>query len=294
MPGLTNESLRWPIARRERRRARKKGASVWRRSSRTIRGNRNGRRMPTCQTSPRCAPDWGCPCLKVASLPARQQASSGSSSRAASHNVTNAVRSSEGMLGSPSHASAAAFAWRAQTSIISCSSPGDAALTRRARKHSTLCAIVLKWSSARKRYERQGILVKAEALERAEKECLDDAEIRKRRALREAERRAEQDEAFVLRFAKRIRQIFPSCPAHRAHAIAEHACRKYSDRVGRSAAAKRLDEEAVTWPSSLTCVTARPATTNCSRAAGTGAMPQPTRFATGSIASSTNGESLRL
>ena len=31
---------------------------------------------------------------------------------------------------------------------------GDAALTRRARKHSTLSAVVLKWNRARKRYER--------------------------------------------------------------------------------------------------------------------------------------------
>ena len=36
---------------------------------------------------------------------------------------------------------------------------GDAALTRRSRKHSTLAAVVLKWSRARKRYERQGLLV---------------------------------------------------------------------------------------------------------------------------------------
>src|SRR2546426_8343591 len=35
---------------------------------------------------------------------------------------------------------------------------GDTALTRRARKHSTLSAVVLKWSHARKRYERQGLL----------------------------------------------------------------------------------------------------------------------------------------
>lgn len=33
---------------------------------------------------------------------------------------------------------------------------GDAALTRRARKHLNLSAVVLKWSRARKRYERQG------------------------------------------------------------------------------------------------------------------------------------------
>src|SRR3989337_2154007 len=55
---------------------------------------------------------------------------------------------------------------------------GDAALTRRARKHSTLAAVVLKWSRARKRYERQGLLVGILALERAEEECLADSEVR--------------------------------------------------------------------------------------------------------------------
>jgi predicted CXXCH cytochrome family protein len=48
---------------------------------------------------------------------------------------------------------------------------GDAAVTRRARKHSKLCAVVLKWSRARKRYERQGLLVEEEALSQAEAEC---------------------------------------------------------------------------------------------------------------------------
>ena len=42
--------------------------------------------------------------------------------------------------------------------------PGDAALTRRARKYSTLAAVVLKWSRARRRYERQGLLVAEPAL----------------------------------------------------------------------------------------------------------------------------------
>jgi hypothetical protein len=36
---------------------------------------------------------------------------------------------------------------------------GDAALTRRARKYSVLSAVVLRWSQARKQYERQGLLV---------------------------------------------------------------------------------------------------------------------------------------
>src|SRR5437879_5312797 len=68
---------------------------------------------------------------------------------------------------------------------------GDAALTRRARKHSLLSAVVLKWSRSRKRYERQGLLVEERALELAEEECLADADLRARRREREAERRAE-------------------------------------------------------------------------------------------------------
>src|SRR5689334_57258 len=52
---------------------------------------------------------------------------------------------------------------------------GDAAITRRARRFSALSAVVLKWSRARKRYERQGLLVESAALERAEAECLADA-----------------------------------------------------------------------------------------------------------------------
>ena len=63
---------------------------------------------------------------------------------------------------------------------------GDAALTRRSRKHSMLSAVVLKWSRARKRYERQGLLVEARALEQAELECLKDGEARARKRERNA------------------------------------------------------------------------------------------------------------
>lgn len=37
----------------------------------------------------------------------------------------------------------------------------------------------------------------------------------------------------------------PACPAERELQIAEHACRKYSGRIGRSATAKSFDEAAV-------------------------------------------------
>jgi len=122
---------------------------------------------------------------------------------------------------------------------------GDAALTRRTRKHSLLSAVVLKWSRARKRYERQGLLVEERALELAEDECLADADLRARRREREAERRAELDETFVDRFAARIREAFPRLVAGREQKIAEHACLKYSGRIGRSATGKKLDDRAV-------------------------------------------------
>lgn len=122
---------------------------------------------------------------------------------------------------------------------------GDAALTRRAKKHSTLSAVVLEWSRARERYERQGLLVEEVALARAEEECLADAEARERRRAREAERRADEDQVYVAHFAAAVRAQYSACPPGREQIIAEHACRKYSGRVGRSASAKRLDAEAV-------------------------------------------------
>jgi hypothetical protein len=122
---------------------------------------------------------------------------------------------------------------------------GNAALTRRSRKHSTLSAIVLRWSRARKRYERQGILVEERAVQQAEEECLADEEVRARRREREAVRREELDREYVQRFADRVRELYPNCPPGVQKEIAEHACLKYSGRVGRSAAAKALDEEAV-------------------------------------------------
>jgi len=122
---------------------------------------------------------------------------------------------------------------------------GNTALTRRARKHSILSAVVLKWSRARKRYEWQGLLVVAKALERAEQECLADSDARARRRERETTRRAELDRRYVECFALRVQELFPGCPAGRETVIAEHACLKYSGRIGRSAAGKSLDEEAV-------------------------------------------------
>ena len=122
---------------------------------------------------------------------------------------------------------------------------GDAALTRRSRKHSELSAVVLKWSRARKRYERQGLLVEEEALKKAEEKCLADGEVRAKQREREKERRESLDRQYVERFAGRIRELFPKCPAKTDLKVAEHACLKYSGRVGRCAKAKDLGEEAI-------------------------------------------------
>ena len=122
---------------------------------------------------------------------------------------------------------------------------GNSALTRRAKKHSQLSAVVIKWSRARKRYERQGLLVEPEGLEQAEKECLADSESRRRRRERAAIQRKKLDNEYVKAFADKIREMYPSCPAGREKKIAEHACLKYSNRIGRTAQAKKFSEEAV-------------------------------------------------
>jgi len=119
---------------------------------------------------------------------------------------------------------------------------GDAAITRRARKYSTLFAIVYKLSRARKRQERQGLLVEAEALEQAVEESEADYEIRVKRKEINAIRREKEEKEYKELFAARVREIFPKCPKDREYEITEHACEKYSGRVGRTAAAKDLKD----------------------------------------------------
>ncbi|TPG34193.1 DUF2293 domain-containing protein [Mycolicibacterium hodleri] len=122
---------------------------------------------------------------------------------------------------------------------------GDAALTRRAKKLSRLSAVVVRWSARRNRYERQGILVENDAVERAAQQCLTDADSRAERRGRDQVRRAAVDERFKVQFATAIRDQFPGCPPVRADAISYHAAVRGSGRVGRTAAARALEPEAV-------------------------------------------------
>lgn len=123
---------------------------------------------------------------------------------------------------------------------------GDAALTRRARKASGLAAVVVRWNKSRKRFQRRGLLVEQAALDTAEEQCFADEDLRERRKARDRERRAEQDVEFQAAFALRIKHLFPRLASERAQAIAEHAGTRSSGRVGRSAAGRALDENAVT------------------------------------------------
>jgi hypothetical protein len=122
---------------------------------------------------------------------------------------------------------------------------GDPALTRRAVAHSSRAVTVVKFSRARRRHERQGMLVEEAALQRAQEECAADAIRREttRARRRPREERAEQE--YLARFTERVLEVFPGCPRAEAEAIAQRACAKSSGRVGRSAAAKAFAGEAV-------------------------------------------------
>jgi len=122
---------------------------------------------------------------------------------------------------------------------------GDTALTRRARKHSSLSAVVVRFSRSRKRYERQGVLVEQSALERAEQECAADADKRNVRRERAYAYRDKQDQILAMQMAESIRRMFPGCPVEEARAIARHTSVRGSGRVGRTSAGRALEEEAL-------------------------------------------------
>jgi hypothetical protein len=123
---------------------------------------------------------------------------------------------------------------------------GDAALTRRATKYSDRVAVVVRFSRSRRRYERQGILIEIAALEKAERECAEDAEERAAARLRGAERRREQDRELVGLMSKQIRTLFPGCPPDEVTAISKHTAVRGSGRVGRTEAGRALEEHALT------------------------------------------------
>ena len=123
--------------------------------------------------------------------------------------------------------------------------PGNAALTRRSKKHSSYCGVLYGWNGRRKRFERKGQYVEAKAIETAEQECADDEKDRALKNEKAAVVRAAQDKIYIEEFSKAIREFYPNCPKSREEAIAKHACEKHSGRVGRSAKAKEFDKSMI-------------------------------------------------
>lgn len=122
---------------------------------------------------------------------------------------------------------------------------GDAALTRRATKYSARKAVVVRFSRSRGHYERQGILLEPAAIEKAEQECLDDADERAKARASGAAKRKQEDRALVTQMIERIQVLFPGCPPKEAAEIATHTAARGSGRVGRTAAGRSLEDGAL-------------------------------------------------
>jgi hypothetical protein len=108
-----------------------------------------------------------------------------------------------------------------------------------------LSAVVVRFSRARKRYERQGLLVAEEALARAEEECAADAPVRAAARARAAIAREKEDSEFVADLNRAILDLYPGCPPEEARRIAAHTGLRSSGRVGRSASARELEARAL-------------------------------------------------
>jgi hypothetical protein len=122
---------------------------------------------------------------------------------------------------------------------------GNAAMTRRSKKHSARCGVVQEWNQRRKRYERKGQYVEANAIVLAKSECEADQAKRDAKNAKAAIKREIDDKAYIKEFAKAIRLRYPNCPTNRETAIATHACEKHSGRVGRTASAKEFDPKMI-------------------------------------------------
>lgn len=122
---------------------------------------------------------------------------------------------------------------------------GDATLTRRARKHSQLSAVVKRFNRRRKRYDRLGILVSPNAIQAAEAENEGDADQRAKRRAQASQQRAKQDAQLVEAMIDLIVVDFPGCTRKEAYDIASHTAQRGSGRVGRSAAGRDLEPQAV-------------------------------------------------
>lgn len=122
---------------------------------------------------------------------------------------------------------------------------GNATLSRRAKKFSSLSAVVVQFNRRRKRYERRGLLATAKAIQQAEVSLEADAGKRAKQRAAAAVRRDEDDVKLVETMIDQISEQFPACPLEAARRIAKHTAERGSGRVGRSAAGRRSGPEAM-------------------------------------------------
>lgn len=122
---------------------------------------------------------------------------------------------------------------------------GDAAMTRRSKKYSAKCGVLQIWNQRRRRYERKGQYIEPKAITLAKQECLADQAKRNEKNAKAAIVREIKDKAYIKKFSIAIRKRYPNCPPQREIKIAEHACKKYSGRVGRTASAKEFDAKMI-------------------------------------------------
>ena len=122
---------------------------------------------------------------------------------------------------------------------------GDAAMTRRTKKHSSRCGVVQQWNHRRKRYERKGQFIELKAIALAKQECDADKEKRLISNKKAAVKREIDDKIYIEAFSIAIKNRYPCCPINREIEIAQHACLKHSGRVGRTANAKQFDPKMI-------------------------------------------------
>lgn len=122
---------------------------------------------------------------------------------------------------------------------------GDVAMTRRTQRLSSRVAALIEWSPKAKRWERRGTLAEPAAIIEARRLCASDADARERARIAAVGRREIEQRDYLRSFRAAILRLFPGCPRAEAAEIAVHACEKHSGRVGRTAAAKALDDEMV-------------------------------------------------
>lgn len=124
-------------------------------------------------------------------------------------------------------------------------SRGNAALTRRASLYSSLRAVLVRFSRARKRYERQGVLVLEPALARAEREVLGASEAQRQADVRDQLLGDWADEARVSELADAIRARYPGCPSADVRRIAERAAEMETDDEPDESETSKVDVEAI-------------------------------------------------